>query len=1391
MAEAKRNWILAGALLLGALSFACAQAPQQVPADNAVPIRSIQIQAPASGSLAGRLTDLHSAPLAGVSVLLHNLATGAEVHAITAKNGAFHFDRLDAGEYALEADAPQLGHGELEGIFVTGGAEARVQAAMRFEPAAPNLIEAAAPSKIPVQLLPAATMPLRAYAVPSKPAAAPPSSTASPAMGSISSPETVVASSTGSLLTLSAPGGSESVRPPTLAVGPQPPAVRTEMSEGRSPQLRAALETQSLPVSASLAVALPRTLPLTFSARPALPMSAAIASGMHAVLQLELSFSQASAAAEKPDPGAAATTTTMTSAQLQSLPAGGRRWQEFLADTPTSSAGTDSSQQSYRGSQESAEVTIDGANTSLKFGVGAGSAAGSTAQERAIQSDDQQNTVGQSMSQAWNGGRGLGVSEIAIREVKATAGNVEAESMRSAGGRTGIETERGGNALHGQGFYYDRQNNWGARNPFTQWLQNTGSTATPNFASTPYTPPDHEAVWGLGMGSRIRRDKLFWFGALDSYRRNDPGVAMAREPIANYVESDGSSLCIGFFCPPSSAQAQLLSAQLGESQLQANNDYLGVNSTGNAAGLEQLASLLGPAPRTASQWMGFGRIDWQAAERHHFALEGSGADWNAPGGGITRLAGNYGDHSFGSSHASEQWLLARWEAFLTPNLLAVTQGSAGRTILTARPETPSAFEQTFLSGNVYGQLPQIVVDSRNGFTIGNPSRFGQGSYPDEKLYHAQEMLDWVHGKLLIKSGFELDHNSDATSLLRNQTGTYHYSKVANFISDALAFERYGFSDALDPANPHNCDATGRPWYTSYGQLMGLGAMPCYSSYSQMMGPTNWQVSTNDWAGYTTAQWQASKFVVFSAGLRWEREQLPPPLALVDNPQLPFTERTPGLGNNWGPRVSVAIGSGKDHWPVLRFGYGMYYGRVANSTIEAALTQTGSAKGDQYVFLRPQDDCQYCAGGAPPFPHVLEGQPSSIVKPGAIGFAPNFRNPEVHQAVASIEYKLPGGIALTAGGMLSLGRRLPVPIDTNVNGSMSNIVNGGITFDVCDEAPYSAPGVNGNGQSSNTGGKCANLGQGPIKTAQITIPYFYASWPGSQGAGICPYYTPASGDILLGRLCPDYQAITQIASKANSTYEAAMIKLSRYGRRGLSFHAHYTYAHAADWNPDGVTLAPESSVVDPNPADFVQEYGTGNLDVRHAAAAMAIYEAPWKLHHKAGRFANGWMLSGIGQFRSGLPYSMRVSGSLPEEFTSTGAAIAGLGPSLNGYGGDSRYPFLPRNSFRYPETWKADLRLGKRFDLGEMRQLELLAETFNLFNHQNVTEIETTGYSIENGTPPGSPGSPAVPPSLTFLTGLYVNPKTGLAGSAFGQPLNINGTNFFRERQFQFGLRIKF
>ena len=73
----------------------------------------------------------------------------------------------------------------------------------------------------------------------------------------------------------------------------------------------------------------------------------------------------------------------------------------------------------------------------------------------------------------------------------------------------------------------------------------------------------------------------------------------------------------------------------------------------------------------------------------------------------------------------------------------------------------------------------------------------------------------------------------------------------------------------------------------------------------------------------------------------------------------------------------------------------------------------------------------------------------------------------------------------------------------------------------------------------------------------------------------------------------------------------------------------------------------------------------------------------------------------------------------------------------------------------------------------------------------MTEIETTGYIIEPGSPPSASGGSATLPTLNFLTGLKTNSKTGLPNPAFGQPLNINATDFYRERQIQIGLRMRF
>jgi hypothetical protein len=1354
-----------------------------------------------SGSLSGRLTGLYSKPLAGVSVVARNQATGAEARATTTKNGSYRFEALEPGEYALVVESPQLGRGHLEDILVSAGYEARVQAAMQFEPlpSGPTLAATREPKRpelrrTNLELIPLAlsevTLPaeplrmlsLRAQALTG--AGEKPADMVSKAAVSTgaASPKTPV------------PAGRQTPNSVQIAAknqGQEICILHSHLGDKNKDVARVGHpDTARVGHPDTARVGHPDT------ARMGPPDSVAIQKGC---LNQVATSAPTSAAFQRPKTGAkasmqsgpapAAAADTMSAAELQALPVSGRRWQDFVLDNaPASatSAGGEAETTLLGAGPQQPGIAVDGVSKALAFGPTGGAGHGSTGPGPLGQGGA--DPAG--MARIGVGGHGLTVSEAAIREVQSAAGNVEAAAARAAGGRMNVKTQHGSNELHGHGFLFNRQNLWGAQNPYSKWTKETEAASAlynsvPRFTEQPYTPPDRDTTWGIGLGSRIRRDKLFWFAAVDGSDRNDPGVSMVKHPCLGY---DANGVCTsGFFANPTSAEMQMLAARLGlsgsnaEAEGRAKYSCMLETLAGTLGGASSdcllgtpLSPLLGPAPRTATQWSGFGRLDWKVAERHSLTLEGSGARWNSPGGGLSRVTENYSNHSFGSTKASEEWLLGRWEAFVTPNLLAVTQVSFGHTLRQAGPEAPSAYEKTFLNGNVglsgiLNQLPQIVVDSSYGFTIGNPSRFGQGNYPDERLDKAQESVDWVRGSLLVKVGFDANHNADATSLVRNQTGTYTYSKVGNFISDTLVFQKYGLTDALDPYNSHqhNCDETGKVWRDTDGTLYGRGNLPCYSYFSQTIGPANWRVNTNDWAGYATAQWQANKLMVVSAGLRWEREQLPPPLALVRNSELPLTEKLPSLGNQWGPRVSLAVGNGASHWPLLRLGYGMYFGRVTNLTLQTALSQTGSLKGDLSFFMRPTDDNPNNGNGtpAPPFPYVPRPPgPEGAIMPGAVEFAPQFRNPEIHQAVAAVEETLPGHVEVSASAIMSLGRRLPVSIDTNLDVPASTQF---ITYDVCDQT------------LSKTGdATCGHTGLGPIKAATIKVP-FYASWPTSEK--ICESVSTS----FSGRPNPCYQQITSIESRANSTYEAMMLKFVRQSRGGLSLRAHYTYSHAMDWNPNESSQAAGNDVLEPD--NFKIEYGTSNLDRRHSAAAWAIYEAPWKLQGLAGKLGNGWMVSGTGQFHSGMPYTMHTSGSLAKELNADGTAIVALGPGMNGSGGDNRIYGtdsngniynIGRNTYRYPSTWKVDLRLGRRFGFGNMRQLEVLAESFNLFNHQNVTEVETIGYHIESG-------SASSQPTLNFLTGLKANT------TAFGQPLNVNATNFYRERKIEFGLRMKF
>jgi Carboxypeptidase regulatory-like domain len=110
-------------------------------------------------------------------------------------------------------------------------------------------------------------------------------------------------------------------------------------------------------------------------------------------------------------------------------------------------------------------------------------------------------------------------SQASVREFQVNTSNYSAEYGRAAGGVVNTVTRSGTNHLHGNAFLFDRDNTWGARNPFTQLAQ---LQADSTVAAVPVAPRDDRQQWGIAAGGPVRTDRIFWFFTYDQFHATSP-----------------------------------------------------------------------------------------------------------------------------------------------------------------------------------------------------------------------------------------------------------------------------------------------------------------------------------------------------------------------------------------------------------------------------------------------------------------------------------------------------------------------------------------------------------------------------------------------------------------------------------------------------------------------------------------------------------------------------------------------------------------------------------------------------------------------------------------------------------------------------------------------------
>ena len=531
---------------------------------------------------------------------------------------------------------------------------------------------------------------------------------------------------------------------------------------------------------------------------------------------------------------------------------------------------------------------------------------------------------------------------------------------------------------------------------------------------------------------------------------------------------------------------------------------------------------------------------------------------DSPAGVQTAAVVTRGIASFGDDKVTLDTFNARLNSTFSPRILNEARFQYSRDLEQQFSQPPAPGEPTTANGF----SPSVSIGG-GGFTFGKPNFLDRVAYPDERRTQFANSTTVISGRHTLKFGGDFNYVSDLLDNLFQNAGVYSYSNLVAFLSD-----------------------------------FGNPAGKRYSSFNQGFGPTAFKFSTNDYNFFVQDDFRVTPRLTLNFGLRYELQVLPE--TQISNPLEPRTSQLPTDKNNFGPRFGFAIDATGDGKTSVRGGYGLYYGRIINSTISNAITNTGVAAGQRQVSLQPAQ------AGSPIYPNVLSAPPTAAGSASDIVvFKDGMQNPMIHQMDLILERQIAKNTVISISGLLSIGRNLPTFVDTNLN----------------------------------------------FPTATTT--YTFSGGPFAGQTLVTPRYTGARPNTNFGR-------ITEIRDTIGSDYYGLVLQFNRRLTKGLQFQMSYTYSDAEDNGQTSQTFTNPNVPLDPNNLDL--DYGTSNLDVPHRFVASAVY-APKTLfgvgnNSSLGRaIFGGFTIAPIVTIQSGNPYSAGVSGNGPGG-TSTGILGAG-------------------------------------------------------------------------------------------------------------------------------------
>jgi len=227
-----------------------------------------------------------------------------------------------------------------------------------------------------------------------------------------------------------------------------------------------------------------------------------------------------------------------------------------------------------------------------------------------------------------------------------------------------------------------------------------------------------------------------------------------------------------------------------------------------------------------------------------------------------------------------------------------------------------------------------------------------------------------------------------------------------------------------------------------------------------------------------------------------------------------------------------------------------------------------------------------------------------------------------------------------------------------------------------------------------------------------------------------------------RLYPQFGQVNNTLSAFSANYNAMQVVVNRRYAKGFSVLGSYTWSKAL-----GVNVATgEGSNGPRNPFNYQADYGPLSLDRTHNLIVSALWDLPmggasapkWQQY-----VIGGWQLSGIANMVSGAPLTVRAGrdNSLRAIGGDTADVIGdwhlpdgrSRQEQMNAWFDTAAFTKNAAGTFgsggigllRGPGTWNTDLAVQRQFRLTEQKRLEFRGSFYNLFNHANLSNPDTT------------------------------------------------------------------